>query len=259
MHVTLGMRMRILSLSPSSTEILFALGAADDIVGVTHVCDYPEAAKYKPQFGSWLHNDVDRLMAVQPDAIVTTTFLPLELETLRATNQLLHLQPHGLAGVFETIHQLGDLTGRTEAARELVHAMQRSFEQIRAAAPTRRLSVYCEEWPHPPMIAGNWVPEIVELAGGNPVGGVHVNPSTPVDVDALHAANPDVMLFHWCSMEDPGELDSIRQRKGWDAFRAVHGNALVRIPNSVLNRPGPRLVEGARHVQQALLRYQHMH
>lgn len=250
--------MRILSLSPSSTEILFALGAGEDIIGVTHVCDYPEAATRKPQFGSWLHNQPERIAAEKPDVIVTTSFFPPELEALRTSHSILHLNPRGLGGVFESIHQLGEVTGRSDTARQLVDSMQRSFERIRAAGPARRLHVYCEEWATPPMIAGNWIPEIVELAGGKPVGGIHTNPSTAVSVDALHAADPDVMIFHWCSMSDPNELDAVRQRPGWDTFRAVQVDALVRIPNSLLNRPGPRLVLGAELLQKALLQHQHV-
>ena len=251
--------MRILSLSPSSTEILYALGAEKELVGVTHLCDYPQAAQYKPQFGSWLHTQPERLAQANPDVIVTTTFFPKELESLRATHTLLHLQPKGLAGVFETIHQLGEVSGRTENARTLIDSMQRQFEKLRAAAPQKKLRVYCEEWPNPPMIAGNWVPEIVELVGGMPIGGVHHEPSTTVQVDALRAADPDLMIFHWCSKDDIHELESVRQRKGWSEFRAVQTDALVRIPNSLLNRPGPRLVEGAKHLQNALLQHQHLH
>lgn len=250
--------MRILSLSPSSTEILYALGAEKDIIGVTHLCDYPQEAKYKPQFGSWLHTQPERLLETNPDVIVTTTFFPKELERLRASHKLLHLQPKGLAGVYETIHQLGEMSGRSEAARTLIDSLQRQFEKLRALAPQKRLQVYCEEWPNPPMIAGNWIPEIVELVGGAPIGGVHQEPSTAVHVDALQSADPDLMLFHWCSKEDPQEFESVRQRKGWSEFRAVQAGALVRIPNSLLNRPGPRLVEGAKHIQRALLQHQHL-
>ncbi len=250
--------MRILSLSPSSTEILFALGAAEDIIGVTHLCDFPEAATRKPQFGSWLHNQPERLAAEKPDVIVTTTFFPPELEALQSHHEILHLTPRGLGGVFESIQQLGEVTGRTDAARDLVATMQRALEAVRAAAPDRRLRVYCEEWATPPMIAGNWVPELVALAGGEPVGGIHTNPSTAVNVDALHAADPDLMIFHWCSMGDPNELDTVRQRAGWDNFRAVQVDALVRIPNSLLNRPGPRLVQGAELLQKAFQHYKHL-
>ena len=248
--------MRILSLSPSSTEILYALGAGDDIIGVTHVCDYPTEAQWKPQFGSWLHNQPERLRAAEPDVIITTTYFPKELESLKHSHTLLHLEPKGLAGVFESIHNIGEVCGRTQAARDLVDSMQRNFEQLRAAAPSQRLHVYCEEWPSPPMIAGNWVPEIVDLVGGKPVGGVHNQPSSPIHVDALHEADPDIMLFHWCSQNDPKELGEVRARAGWSELRAVQTHALVRIPNSLLNRPGPRLVEGAQHIQRALLQYQ---
>lgn len=251
--------MRILSLSPSSTEILYAIGAEDDIIGVTHLCDYPEPAKYKPQFGTWVHTDPERLLAERPDLIITTASLPPELAELRKSRTLVHLQPRGLAGVLETIHQLGEYTGRSEASRNVVDAMQRAFEKVRAAAPTKRLTVYCEETPDPPTIAGNWVPEIIELAGGHPIGGNHTHPSTPIHVDALHAANPDIMLFSWCGIEQPKNIETIREREGWDHLRAVHSNALVSIPQSLLHRAGPRLVEGAQQVQAALVQYQHMH
>jgi len=251
--------MRIVSLSPSSTEVLFAIGAGNEVVAVTHLCDYPLEAQRRERLGSWLHTQPDRLAQLKPDLTVTTTFLPPELKANLDVGELLHLQPRGLGGVFESIIQLGEATGRTQTARELVQNMHRQLETLRASAPAHRLTVYCEEWPDPPMIAGNWVPELVELAGAMPVGGVHVNPSTAVNLDALRAADPDVMVFHWCSAaQAEADVDRVRQRQAWQDFRAVKTNALVPIPNSLLNRPGPRLVDGARALQAAFQRYQRL-
>ncbi len=251
--------MRIVSLSPSSTEIAFAIGAGEDLVAVTHLCDYPSDADRVERVGTWLHTDPNRLLDLRPDLIITTTVLPEELQQHSALRErTLHLQPTGLGSVFESILELGRTVGRQTAAEEVVRNMHQSFESIQDAQPLHRLHVYCEEWASPPMAAGNWVPEIVQIAGGRPIGGVHTNPSAPTDVDALRSADPDVMIFHWCSPQERHDPERIRQRPGWGKFRAVQAGALAFIPNSLLNRPGPRLVDGASALQAALQRFQRM-
>ncbi|MDP2789933.1 MAG: cobalamin-binding protein [bacterium] len=241
--------MRIISLSPSSTELLFAMGAGDDVVGVTQLCDYPAEAMRRERLGSWLHTQPAALDALRPNLIVTTTYRPDELRSYSGKGEVLHLEPSNLSSVFESALLLGRAVGRYQAAERLVQTMQEQLEEIRSHAPAQQLLVYCEAWPDPPMQAGNWVPEIIAIAGGQPVGGLHARPSEPVAVDALQAADPDIMVFHWCDPKVPPDAERIRNRPGWFALRALQANACAFLPNNLLNRPGPRLVEGARHLQ----------
>lgn len=249
--------MRIVSLSPSSTEIAFALGAGEDVIAVTHLCDYPFAAQRRARVGSWVHTDPEQLTRLRPDIILTTNYVPEELRSHDALSQrVLTLEPSSLASVLESILEVGWHLGRYTAAEELVGEMQKSLEVLRSSQPVHQLRVYCEERPDPPTRAGYWVPEIVELAGGIPIGGVHANPSSPVQVDALRAEDPDLMVFHWCNPGESHDPQQVAQRPGWEDFRAVRSQAFAFIPHDILNRPGPRLVDGARALQGILHAHQ---
>lgn len=235
--------MRIVSLAPSSTEILFAIGAGDDVIGVTQDCDFPADALRRERLGTWLHAQPAAIEALKPDLIVTTTFLPDELRTYAGHGEVLHLEPTSLSSVLETMLIVGRAVGRSQAAERLVMTMQAQLEDIRNHAPAQQLLVYCEMWPNPPTQAGHWVPELVEVAGGKAV-------------DALQAADPDLLVFHWCNRDEVFDVERIRNRPGWENVRALQANAYAYLPENFLNRPGPRLVDGARQLQAALKAHQ---
>lgn len=248
--------MRIVSLSPSSTELLFALGAGADVVGVTQHCDFPAESQHRERVGSWLSPHLTAIDALTPDLIVTTNFLPDAVQAYNGEGDLLHLEPSSLGGVLESILQLGWAVGRSYEAQRLVNVMQQEFERIRAQAPARQLRVYSEAWPNPPLHAGEWVPEVIELAGGKPVAGWGSQPSSLASIDALRKADPDVLVFHWCDAEQEFEARHILQRPGWDSLRATQANAIAYLPGNSLNRPGPRLVDAARQLQAVLHAHQ---
>lgn len=249
--------MRIISLSPSSTEILFAIGAGADVVGVTQDCNFPAEARRRNQLGSGLQAQPSVIEALHPDLIVSTSYLPEELRLYAGPGEVLYLEPTSLGSVLETILLVGRAVGRYQNAETLVQAMQRDFEEIRTHAPQTKLRVYCEAWPDPPMQARNWIPELVEIAGGFPIGELNAQPSQPVTVDALQSADPDVLVFHWCNPDNHRNPEYLGQRLGWANLRALQTNACAYLPDNLLNRPGPRLVEGARQLQTVLVAHQH--
>ncbi|MEK7640189.1 MAG: ABC transporter substrate-binding protein [Patescibacteria group bacterium] len=248
--------MRIISLSPSSTEILFAIGAGDDVVGVTQNCDYPADALRRQRFGTWLHAQPATIDSVQPDLIVTTSFNPEGLRTYTGHGEVLHLEPTSLSSVLESILILGRAVGRYQAAEALVFTMQEQLEDIRNHAPAQQLLVYCEMWPNPPTQAGQWVPELVSIAGGKMIRGQHEQSSTPMAVDEIQAADPDFLVFHWCNRDELFDAERIRNRPGWLNVRALQENAYAYLPENYLNRPGPRLIDGARQLQAAFKAHQ---
>lgn len=250
--------MRIVSLSPSSTELLFVLGAGADVVGVTQHCDTPAEAQRCTPVGSWLEPNVGAIAALAPDLIVTTNFLAEDVERYGRKIPHIHLEPSSLGGVLESILQLGRAVGRSYEAESLVQNMQQEFEHIREQAPAQRLRVYTEAWPNHPQHVGGWVPEVIELAGGKPIAGFLSNAGMPVSVDALREADPDVLVFHWCNAEEEFLAQRIQQRSGWDSLRAVQTEAIAFLPGNSLNRPGPRLVDAARHVQRVLYEHQRL-
>ncbi|OGY79259.1 MAG: hypothetical protein A3B74_00180 [Candidatus Kerfeldbacteria bacterium RIFCSPHIGHO2_02_FULL_42_14] len=246
--------LRVVSLAPSNTEILYALGCQDNIIAVTKLCDYPEAARQKSHIGTWTETDCDALMKVAPDIILTSYYLPEALRQYTGPGEIYHLHPKTLGDVFESIVEIGSLFGKEQQAQSLVANMKQRFASLAecSAGHNRRFSVYAEEWGNPPMIAGNWVPEILKIAGG--VTGLREagQVSCKLDESQLFLYNPEVILIHWCGRAMRSDVAEVQSRPNWRHLRAVRAGHVFRIDDSLLNRPGPRLVEGAQAVHDVL-------
>jgi iron complex transport system substrate-binding protein len=275
--------MRICSFLPSGTEILFALGLGDSIVGVTFECDYPPAAREKAVVvytnlpsglpekeidrqvnevaaaGQSLYRvDANKLRELRPDLIVTQDLchvcaaspndLGAILGTLSPNPIVLPLSPRTLADVWSDIAAVGEVTDRASEAWELVSNLRTriaDFKRERAATTPR---ILCLEWLDPPFVAGHWVPEMVELAGGIDVMGLVAEPGFRVSWEAIAASDPDLILampcgFHQAEVES--ELKTTPFPDVWYSLRAVrNGNVFAVDASSYFSRPGPRLTDG---------------
>jgi iron complex transport system substrate-binding protein len=227
---------RVASLLPSATELLFAIGAGPDVVGVTHECDWPPDARGLPALtrslvdhagatsaqidrhirgavhaGSGIYAlDAERLAALQPDLIVTQELCEVcavsyrQVETavreLPGEVPILSLEPRSLADIMETAEVLGRATGREDGAATLVAAMRQRIAAVeaRGAVPGGRPAVACLEWTDPLMAGGHWVPEMVRRAGGDDVLGAEGEPSGQVAWEDVLAAAPDAMVLMPC-------------------------------------------------------------
>ncbi|HEX8805379.1 MAG TPA: ABC transporter substrate-binding protein, partial [Candidatus Aquilonibacter sp.] len=219
--------MRIVSLLPSATEILFGIGAGDDVVGVTHECDFPAEAATRPHLtssalpsegssadidrhvrrslhegSSLYHLDADLLEKLEPDLIVTQELCAVcavsydivqrAVRRLRGDPRLISLEPSSLEDVFATIVYLGDLTGNAMGATKLLtdlHARVHALRVHTANFPRPRVLVL--EWTDPPMSGGHWTPGLVELAGGTPLLGNPGANSQVLTWEQIAAADPD--------------------------------------------------------------------
>jgi iron complex transport system substrate-binding protein len=275
---------RILSLVPSATEIVCALGLADALVGISHDCDYPPEIKGRqvlsgavvtPEMPSGaidaairaqVHNgmsvyhlDGDRLGALRPDLILTQELCevcaPSFTEVRRAARilsdhtRLVSLEPHSLDDILETIALVGDLAGTPRAARELVLALRDRIERIRRLQvqdPRPRLA--CIEWLDPIFVAGHWVPEMVALAGGTDGLGRPREKSIEVSWDAIRAYDPEIVLVAACGFDIARtrlEIRSLTDRPGWHDVTAVRdGRVYIADGGAYFSRPGPRVVHG---------------
>ncbi len=272
--------MRIVSLAPSNTEILFALGCGDLIVACTRYCDYPAEALKKPRVGGWLDVDDELVLRHLPDVVMTSTFVQDAIVARYREKgiTLFHTDPKTLEQVYGSILSIGKVVNKEEKANELVHSMKKGFGEIQnsivqneksiktanaenqnnklnenklhenqnnALTKNKKIKAYCEEWHKPPMVSGNWVPKIIEIAGGIslcPEGKI----SYPVSLEEVEAFDPDCIVVSLCGMGETASSKIITERGGWDTLRAVKKNRIFVIDDSLLNRPGPRLVEGAR-------------
>lgn len=276
--------MKIWSLLPSATEILFALGLGDEITGVTHECDYPPEANTKPRVtisyidssagsreidwhvtehfsaGRQLYGiDEDRLTSDPPGLIVTQDLCPVcavspsdfagHMEKAGCRSDVVCLNPNSLEDVLDNIRQIGDATGSTPEAEELVVSLDRRIEAVRAAtAASPRRQVLALEWLDPPMPGGHWVPETIELAGGSQGLIAPGEPSRKVPWEEMRATNPDVVILMPCGFDPERaarEAAALWRLDRWSRLRAVQkGDVYAVDGNAYFSRPGPRLVDG---------------
>lgn len=228
---------RLVSLAPSATASVIALDAADALVGATSHDDL-EAV---PALGGWLTPDLDRLAELDPDLVLTVDALQRDLhETIDAAGfEAFHHEPSTLADVLDGFEALGTAIGRPDEGRALANRARDRIDRIRDSTPDDpelRPVVYCEEWPDPPMAAGNWVPDAVAAAGGRYPFANPGERSREVDAETVIGAAPDHMVVHHCGF---GEQASADTAEAWDLDAAVHV-----IDDSLLNQPSPTLIDG---------------
>ena len=284
--------MKICSLLPSATEILFALGLGDQVVGVSHECDFPPEARRKPvlirsrithtespaaidrqvreflERGESLYSvDLDSLCALQPDLIVTQDLchvcaatpddLGSALARLAVQPRVLTLNPHSLADVCVDIRSVGAATDQAPQAGSVVAEFEGRIAAVeRAVANLPRKRAVCLEWLDPPYAAGHWVPEMVERAGGVDVLGHTGKAASRTDWNAILAVRPDVIVVMPCgySLEQAvAEFRQLALPPGWGDIPAVMNNYVFLVEASgYFSRPGPRLAAGVEILAEAI-------
>ncbi len=278
--------MRIVSLLPSATEIVCALGAGDALVGVSHECDHPASVIGLPQLTrpkirvdapsaaidrdvrvliarglSVYEIDVDRLRALAPDVIVTqeqcdvcaVSFAEVQAAVRSALDhelRIVSLTPRVLNDVWEDIRRVAAALDKTARAEELLASLRARLAAVadRTAGHPRPV-VACLEWLEPLMTGGNWIPELVAIAGGVYPFAVAGALSATTSWQALRAAEPEVLVLMPCGFtiaQTQRELAALTEREEWRALPAVRAGRVSVVDGSAyFNRPGPRLVESA--------------
>lgn len=276
--------MRICSLLPGATEIAYLLGLGEQIVGVTHECDYPAEAQYKPIMvrsaidqkrmsnreidakvaellaaGKGLYSiDEKTFSEAAPDVILTQGLCEVCAldydEVVKASERLasfptiVSLNPHSLADMLDDILRVGSATGCEASATELVQSLRARVDKVAMGEPDHRPRVVCLEWFEPLYVAGHWVPEMVALAGGFDVLGRRGEPSHRVEWRQVVEANPDFVLLMPCGFDvrrTIKESTPLRALEGWNQLPAVRsGNVYALNGSAYFSRPGPRLVNG---------------
>ena len=237
--------LRVVSLAPSATATLAALGAAECLVGVTHHCDPPATAGSAHDaspvaVGGWTTPALDRVEALSPDVVFTSDGLQAEVaaECRERGLPVSHREPATLDDVITGFCARAEAVDRPTAGDRLVAAARARLDRVAAAAADRpRPVVYCEEWSDPPMAAGNWVPDAVAAAGGTYPFVEAGARSREVDPSAVAAADPDHVVVHVCGHGERVDPATVADRDLVDA--PVHV-----IDDSLLNQPSPVLVVG---------------
>jgi iron complex transport system substrate-binding protein len=241
---------RIISLAPSNTEILFALGLADRVVGVTEYCDYPQAAKEKPKIGGYSTVDFEKVVQLEPDIIFATNkhqadTIP-KLEEFGLT--VVVINPETIEEVFEAITLIGNCTGKSQEASQLVTEMssqvQAVVDKTRDLLPSEMPRVFYVVRADPLYTAGSGtlIDELITLAGGTNI--FHSVSSYPsVNLEEVIQANPQVIIAGSSMGSAEPALGFLGTDDRLENVDARTNNKLYEIDVDIVSRPGPRLTE----------------
>jgi iron complex transport system substrate-binding protein len=286
--------MRVVSLLPAATEIVATLlDDPADLVGITHECDYPSWVRertvvvgpFDPEITNLSPREIDqrvtsapagqsiyivhqeRLASLSPDVILTQGLCDVcavgPQEVARAIGQLspmpkiVSLSPSCLVDVLDDIVRIGDAIDRGPQAREWRNRRVARLEWIASLPriePTPNVLVL--EWPDPLWSAGHWVPEMIDIAGGQPTAGEPGQPSRRLDVDEINRQPPDFILIASCGYDTPTnakQLSLLTSLPGWNDWPAVKNRHVYAVDaNSYFSRPSPRLVDGTEIIMSLL-------
>jgi iron complex transport system substrate-binding protein len=283
---TLG-AVRILSLLPSATEIVYALGLEDDLVGVTHECDWPAAARAKRVVsfsalppaagpaeidqlvrdsiggGAPIYRlDEDAVRDLRPDVVLTQDLCAVcavpsgqvnaALEVLGCSAEVVSMDPSSLEDVIECLRAVGAATGTEARADRLVTALHERLERVRHAVAGRaRPRTFALEWSDPPFNGGHWVPDMIDAAGATPVLCRRGTPSVTVAWEEIATEGPEVVVFMPCGYDLEQACDEAVSLLGRPELAAAEGFFAVDA-SAYFSRPGPRLVDGVELLASAL-------
>jgi iron complex transport system substrate-binding protein len=272
--------MRIVSLVPSATEMLFALGLGPDLIAVTHECDYPPAARELPKItrdrlpaglssaeidaavkemtlgGESIYElDAGTLAELRPDLIVTQalcTVCAVSYDDVRAIAQeldpqprVISLDPHTIGEVLGDARTLAQATDTKDAAVDLVEEASARIDRVRVAVRKARSRprVAALEWLDPPFAAGHWTPQLIEYAGGEDVLGFPGEPSEQTTWEAVQASQPDVVIVMPCGYD--AEIAHREAEMHREQLAAIGAGEVVAVDaSSYFSRPGPRIIDG---------------
>jgi iron complex transport system substrate-binding protein len=277
--------MRICSLVPGATEIVAALGLADQLVGISHECDYPPSVRHVPVMiapvvgsepapSQTIDRQVKELVAAgrrlyrldeeafrraRPDLILTQNLchvcaitpdqLATAIRALPSEPVLLTFSPGSLTDLLSDIVRIAQAVGRVEQGEALAQSLRARLSEIAIrTAALRRPRVVCLEWLDPLYVAGHWVPEMVEMAGGEDVLGPKQAPSREITWEQVAAARPDILVVMPCGYPVERTLAEFAQADGaraqWSRVATLGAKLYVVDAASYFSRPGPRLVDG---------------
>ncbi len=257
---------RIVSTAPSATEMLFALGLGDRVVGVTTYCNYPAEAKAKPRIGTYLQPNFEAILALKPDLVVVVKNPVRMAERLSALGlRVLELSDETVPGIAESIRRIGDAAGVPDRAKKLNESMRAELDSIAQrtrSLPRRKMMFIVSRAPgrlEALMAVGNasFLNELIQIAGGENVFGSTSSSYPKVGLEEVLARNPDVIV----DMGDMAETTSVSEQhkkevvdlwKKRPSLKAARNNRVYAVASDVFVVPGPRAVEAAREFVKML-------
>jgi len=250
---------RIVCLTEETTETLYLLGEGDRVVGVSGYTVRPPEARQKPRVSAFINARFDKIERLRPDLILAFSDLQADIaaELARRGFNVVLFNQRSVAEILQMIRMLGGLIGRAERAEALANQFEKGLEEIRARASqlSRRPRVYFEEWDNPLISGIQWVEELIEIAGGDPIfpelRHAKLAKDRVVQPDEVVRRHPDVIVASWCGKAVRKE--KIASRAGWDSLPAVQAGDIYEIKSAFILQPGPAsLTDGVRHLHEII-------
>ncbi|HEY1788689.1 MAG TPA: cobalamin-binding protein [Verrucomicrobiae bacterium] len=277
---------RLISFLPAATEMVFALGAGESLVGVSHECDFPPAARAKPVVvkaalpletmtlseidtavaqrigsGQSLYEVDERLLKeIAPTHILTQELCQVctpsgneitrALAALPIKPQILWFSPHKIEDIFGNMRELGAAIGLTASAEAWINAARARLQIVAEKAKTvsQRPRIFCLEWVDPYYSCGHWVPEMVELAGGEDVLGRKGTDSVRIPWSNIERWSPEIVIVSPCGFDTKKavqQAEQLLQQPGWSDLPAARNDRVYAVDaNAYFARPGPRVIDG---------------
>ncbi len=242
---------RIVCLTEETTETLYLLGEGDRVVGISGYTVRPPEARQKPKVSSFLHARYEKIAALEPDLILAFSDLQADItnDLVRRGYPVFTFNQRSVAEIFQMIRILGGIVGVSDKADTLVRELEEGLERIRASAALfpKRARVYFEEWDDPLISGIQWVEELIEIAGGDPIfpqlRQAKLAKDRTVSSEDVIAAAPDIIVGSWCGK--PVRKERIAARSGWEAIPAVRTGHIHEVKSTFILQPGPAsLTEG---------------
>lgn len=249
---------RIISTMPNITEILFALDKGEKVVGVTDYCYYPEEAQEKESIGDSFNLDVEKIIDLDPDIVLmglgeTMEEVGVTLEEFEIKTAFFH--PYTIEDIYDLIYDIGEITGATDKAKELVTEMQTDKEEILEVTSEidedqkPRIFVLQDDQQLFTVGEGEFLNEAIEIAGGINIGAKHGEGYIQLDPETLVEENPDVIIKSFPISED------IENKPGWSSLKAVQEDNVYEIDGDLFSRPGPRIMQGVLELKEIIEDY----
>jgi len=237
---------RIVSLSPSNTEILYAIGLNSRMAGVTTYCDYPAAARQCKKIGGFSDPNLEMIIALNPDLVVAESIHSLVIPALEEAGiPVLAVEPQRLADISGAVELIGRATGRQAEANRLAEEIRDKIEQVRSRiiGDSNPPLVYFEIWHEPFMTVGpgTLIDDLITVCGGINLAGDAAGHYPELSEEAIILRNPDVIIYP----ESHGEalINPMNRTGAWQTVKAVQSGRVTAINPDIVNRAGPRVIQ----------------
>jgi iron complex transport system substrate-binding protein len=248
---------RIVSLAPSITEILFALGLNEEIAGVTDFCDYPEAASNKPRIGGFINPSIEKIVSLNPELIIGTRD-GNRMETIHRLNDLgfsvYVVNPKGFDGVIKTIQNIGEIVGRVNESRKIIKKIMINKEDVVTRTRSlRKPKVFFQVGYAPIVTVGKdtLADDLIRLAGGRSISENECLNYPVYSIETILSKAPEIIIVS--SMDSKTDyLNLVRMWQKWKSIPAVKKNSVYVVDSNLVDRPTPRMVEGLEALAQMI-------